>query len=146
MELVDAERTWAIQKGASSVGGRRSWTPAWPTRTTWTPPTGGCTRRPPTGASVRFLPGRDTVNSDDHPNDDEYHGTHVASTVAEGTNNGIGVAGLAFDCAIMPVKVLDEFGEGTFFEVAEGIDFAAANCRGQGHQHEPRAPTASARP
>ena len=51
----------------------------------------------------------------------------MASTVAEGTNNSIGLAGLAFDCAIMPVKVLDQFGAGTFFEVAEGIDFAAAN-------------------
>jgi serine protease len=35
------------------------------------------------------------------------------------------MAGLAFGCAIMPVKVLDQFGEGTFFDVAEGIDFAA---------------------
>jgi serine protease len=48
----------------------------------------------------------------------------VASTIAEATNNAIGVAGLAFGCAIMPVKVLDEFGEGTFSWVAEGIDYA----------------------
>jgi serine protease len=81
----------------------------------------------PDWGSVRFLPGRDTVNNDDHPNDDEFHGTHVASTVAEGTNNTLAVTGLAFDCAIMPVKVLDDFGEGTFFEVAEGIDFASAS-------------------
>jgi len=71
-----------------------------------------------------FLPGYDFVNGDAHPNDDEFHGTHVASTIAEATNNGVGMAGLAFGCAILPVKVLDAQGSGTFFDVAEGIDFA----------------------
>ena len=54
-----------------------------------------------------------------------FHGTHVASTIAEGTDNARGLTGLAFQCAIMPVKVLDEDGTGTFFDVAEGIDYAA---------------------
>jgi serine protease len=49
----------------------------------------------------------------------------VASTIAEATNNAIGMAGLAFGCAIMPVKVLDETGTGSFFDVADGIDYAA---------------------
>jgi serine protease len=57
----------------------------------------------PDFAGTSFLPGYDFVNGDAHPNDDEYHGTHVASTIAEATNNVIGVAGLAFGCAIMPV-------------------------------------------
>jgi serine protease len=48
----------------------------------------------------------------------------VASTIAEETNNTIGVAGLAFRCAIMPIKVLDANGEGDDFDVAEGIDHA----------------------
>ena len=47
------------------------------------------------------------MNGDSHANDDKFHGTHVASTVAEATNNNEGVAGLAFGCALMPVKVLD---------------------------------------
>jgi serine protease len=71
--------------------------------------------------------GFDFVNRDSHANDDEYHGTHVASTIAEATNNREGVAGLAFGCAIMPVKVLDNQGNGSFFNVAEGIDFAVQN-------------------
>jgi serine protease len=81
-------------------------------------------RKAPDWGDTTFLPGYDFVNGDTHPNDDEYHGTHVASTISEATNNAIGVAGLAFGCAIMPVKVLDEFGEGTFSWVAEGIDYA----------------------
>jgi serine protease len=54
----------------------------------------------------------------------------VASTIAEATNNGIGMAGLAFNCAIMPVKVLDDQGNGSFFDLAEGIDYAANYSEG----------------
>jgi serine protease len=72
-----------------------------------------------------FLQGHDFVNGDTHANDDEGHGTHVSSTVAQATNNSLNFAGLAFDCALMPVKVLDADGSGTYFDVAEGIDYAA---------------------
>jgi serine protease len=74
-----------------------------------------------------FVQGRDIINADDHANDDNFHGTHVASTVAEATDNAEGVTGLAFRCALMPVKVLDNNGDGSFFEVADGIDFAIRN-------------------
>ena len=57
----------------------------------------------------------------------------MASTIAEATNNGLGMAGLAFGCAIMPVKVLDAAGEGTFFDVADGIDYAAGYTEGGAH-------------
>ena len=90
------------------------------------PRTGIFYKKAPDWGDTVFLPGYDFVNGDDHPNDDEYHGTHVASTIAEATNNATGMAGLAFGCAILPVKVLDADGTGTFFDVAEGIDFAVA--------------------
>jgi serine protease len=121
---MNAERTWGIQKGQSTVavavldGGV-----AYEDYTD--PRTRQVFRKAPDWGDTKFVPGYDFVNDDSHPNDDEYHGTHVASTIAEATNNGLGMAGLAFGCAIMPVKVLDEFGEGTFFWVAEGIDYAA---------------------
>jgi len=57
--------------------------------------------------------------------DDQGHGTHVAGTVAQTTNNGKGTAGLAFCAELMPVKVLNRFGWGTLANVAEGIRFAA---------------------
>lgn len=74
-----------------------------------------------------FVPGYDFVNDDSHPNDDEGHGTHVAGTIAGTTNNNSGVAGLAYGAKIMPIKVLDGNGSGTYFDVAEGIRFAADN-------------------
>ena len=52
-----------------------------------------------------FVPGRDFFGKDDHANDDNGHGTHIAGTVAETTNNGIGVAGVAPEAAMMPIKV-----------------------------------------
>jgi serine protease len=82
-------------------------------------------RKAPDFGNTTFVPGFDFINEDAHANDDEFHGTHVASTVAEATNNAVGMAGLAFGCAIMPIKVLDANGEGSFFDVAQGIDFAA---------------------
>jgi subtilisin family serine protease len=60
-------------------------------------------------------------------NDDHGHGTHVAGTVAQCTNNGIGVAGVAFEARLMPVKVLDSNGSGTTSWLASGIQWAHAN-------------------
>lgn len=74
---------------------------------------------------TQFTKGYDFVNDDDHPTDDHGHGTHVAGTIAESTNNGVGAAGLAFDATIMPLKVLDGFGSGTSADIADAIRFAA---------------------
>jgi serine protease len=81
-------------------------------------------RQAPDLANTRFVPGYDFVHDDDHPNDDQGHGTHVAGTIAQSTNNGIGVAGIAFRCSIMPVKALDEDGVGGAFTLARAILFA----------------------
>ena len=78
-------------------------------------------------ANTNFVPGYDFINNDSHPNDDESHGTHVTGTIAQSTNNWLGVAGVAFNASIMPVKVLDAGGSGTAFTVADGIYFAADN-------------------
>ena len=78
-------------------------------------------------AGTAFVQGYDFVNNDAHPNDDEGHGTHVTGTVAQATNNDYGVAGVAFDCSIMPVKVLNETGSGTYSWLADGIYYAVDN-------------------
>jgi Subtilase family len=44
--------------------------------------------------------------------DDNGHGTHVAGTIAAKANNGIGVAGVAFNADLVVCKALDEFGSG----------------------------------
>lgn len=75
-------------------------------------------------ADTRFVPGYDFVHDDAHPNDDHGHGTHVTGTIAQSTNNLIGVAGVAFRCSIMPIKAVDEQGVGDAFTIARGILFA----------------------
>ena len=75
-------------------------------------------------ANTEFVAGYDFVENDTHPNDDNSHGTHVTGTIAQSTNNGIGVAGIAFNTAIMPVKVLNKSGSGTDAGVASGIIWA----------------------
>ncbi len=75
-------------------------------------------------AGTAFVPGYDFINNDAHPNDDEGHGTHVSGTIAQSTNNGLGVAGVAFNAALMPVKVLDAQGSGTDATLVSGIAYA----------------------
>jgi len=84
----------------------------------------GIYKQAPDLAKTRFVPGYDFVHDDNHPNDDHGHGTHVAGTIAQSTNNLIGVAGVAFRCSIMPVKAMDEQGVGDQFTVSQGILFA----------------------
>jgi serine protease len=84
-------------------------------------------RRSPDFSRHRFVRGWDFVEDDRYPNDDNGHGTHVASTIAEGTGNTIGLTGLAYGVKIMPVKVLDSEGEGDSQQIANGIRFAANN-------------------
>jgi len=78
-------------------------------------------------AGTTFVPGYDFVNDDAHPNDDQCHGTHVCGTVAQTTNNSLGVAGIAFNTSVMPVKVLNAAGSGTASQLADGLYFAADN-------------------
>lgn len=73
---------------------------------------------------VDDIHGWDFVNSDNHPNDDHGHGTHIAGTIAGLTNNSIGVAGIAWHSTILPLKVLDAGGNGTTSTIASAINYA----------------------
>jgi len=83
----------------------------------------------------RFVSPRDLIWDDDTPIDMDGHGTHVTGTLGQVTDNGVGVAGMAFNVRIMPVKVVsgmwDEiFGApnvGTDDVVARGIRYAVDN-------------------
>jgi len=78
-------------------------------------------------ADTLFVAGYNFIKGNEHANDDDGHGTHVAGTLAQSTNNNQGAAGIAFDCSIMPVKVLSRRGVGTYTDIADGIYFAADN-------------------
>ncbi|MFF5291596.1 S8 family serine peptidase [Paractinoplanes globisporus] len=73
----------------------------------------------------RMLPGHDFVNDDDDPTDDNGHGTMAAGVAAASGYNHTGIAGACWYCRILPVKVLDAKGAGSYSDIAEGIRYAA---------------------
>jgi len=79
---------------------------------------------------TKFVSGYDFVNDRDDARDDNGHGTHVAGTIAQSTNNKFGVAGIAHEASLMPLKVLSSGGGGTVADIAEAIRFAADNGAG----------------
>ncbi|MBD2138970.1 peptidase S8 [Anabaena sp. FACHB-1237] len=76
---------------------------------------------------TKMVKGYDFVNDREEATDDNGHGTHVAGTVAQTTNNQYGVAGVAYEASLMPLKVLNADGAGTVADIAEAIKFAADN-------------------
>jgi serine protease len=80
--------------------------------------------RSPDFAGTRFVSPYDFVARNSYPVDQNGHGTFVAGTVAESTNNGIGATGLAYGASIMPVRVLDAGGDGDAATIARGIRYA----------------------
>jgi serine protease len=90
---------------------------------------------PDLGPESRFVSPRDFIWNTAVPLDLDGHGTHVTGTVGQLTNNGTGVAGMAFNVRIMPVKVIDGAWDfifnspnfGTDDTVARGIRYAVDN-------------------
>ncbi len=78
-------------------------------------------------AGIEIVKGFNFVTNAVPANDDHGHGTHVAGTIAQATNNALGVAGVAFGAKIMPVKALSGEGIGTLGGVTQAIRFAADN-------------------
>jgi serine protease len=84
-------------------------------------------RRAPDLYTSRWTKPYDFVDNDRHPNDENGHGTHVTGTIAQKTNNDLGLTGLAYGVTIMPVRVLDAHGEGDAGAIARAIRYAARN-------------------
>ncbi|RME28573.1 MAG: peptidase S8, partial [Deltaproteobacteria bacterium] len=74
---------------------------------------------------ANLLPGYDFYNGDSDPTDGNGHGTFCAGTIAQNTDNGTGVAGVAPGVSILPVKVLGDNGAGDISSIANGIVWAA---------------------
>ena len=79
------------------------------------------------GVNICAITPLDVVNGDNDPVDGDGHGTHVSGTIAQATNNGTGVAGLAYNACILPVKVLGDNGSGGFADIADGVYYAVKN-------------------
>ncbi len=74
-----------------------------------------------------IVAGYDFVDDDAFAWDGHGHGTHVAGTIAQTTNNKYGVAGLAYNAKIMPLRVLNSRGFGQVSDIADSIRFSADN-------------------
>ena len=89
----------------------------------------GTYARAPVFGATQFAPGWDFVNGDAHPDDDNGHGTAMASIIAgQGSFSSAAIpyVGPAAGAIILPVKVLDSDNRGTEFWLAEGIRYAVA--------------------
>lgn len=82
-------------------------------------------KRSPDFRDGDFVRGHDFVGDDSRPNDENGHGTHVAGTIGEGTDDDVAVTGLAYGARIMPVRVLNSRGEGDSAAISAGIRWAA---------------------
>jgi subtilisin family serine protease len=81
-------------------------------------------------ASTPFVAPWDFANNDSHPNDDHGHGSHVTGTISQDTNNALGMAGVAPNSTIMPLKAMDYAGNGADGDVVEAIYHAVDNGAG----------------
>jgi serine protease len=81
-------------------------------------------RRSPDLRPSHFVHPYDFVGHDRHPDDLNGHGTHVTGTINEATGNDIALTGLAYGAKIMPVRVLDRYGDGDSVAISEGVRYA----------------------
>jgi serine protease len=119
---VDAPKAWANLIAADAPGGAGVTIAVLDTGVAYT--NRKSFRRSPDLAAAQFVPGWDFIDDDAYPLDENGHGTHVASTIAEQTNNGFGLTGLAYGARIMPVRVLDGYGDGDAITIARGVVYA----------------------
>jgi serine protease len=122
---VDAPQAWANLKADRRPGGRgvvvaildtgvayRNW---------------HAFRKSPDFAGTRFVDPYDFIAHDRFPLDRDGHGTFVTGTVAEATNNLLGLTGLAYGASIMPVRVLGADGTGDATTISKGIRYAVTH-------------------
>ncbi len=107
LEKLDVEQAWQVSRGAGVKVAVLD--------------TGVDYNHPDLAGQVLFELGYDFINHTEDSMDHNGHGTHVAGTIAALSNNSIGIAGVAPDSKIIPIKVLNRFGSGNSAGIAEGI-------------------------
>lgn len=118
--MLNLPNAWHIQKGNSNV-------------IVAVVDTGVALNHPDLAANL--VSGWDIINNNASPSDTQYvnadnqysHGTHVAGIISADTNDGMGVAGVAWNVKIMPVRVMGSDGYGTLDNITSGINWAVAH-------------------
>jgi subtilisin family serine protease len=124
LDTVPNDALWSTQWGSRLVGAPRAWDSTRGANAVVIAilDTGVDSLHPDlAGATVV---GRDLVNDDNDPADDEGHGTAVAGVIAARTNNREGQSGICWVCSLMAVKVMDSTGSGKTSTIAAGIVWA----------------------
>lgn len=75
--------------------------------------------------TLKLLPGYNFIDGNTNPSDGNGHGTHVAGIASAATNNVSGIAGMAPLASILPLRALDNTGNGTLTNIANAIIYAA---------------------
>jgi len=75
--------------------------------------------------AAKMVPGWNFYNNNSNTTDVYGHGTKVAGTAAASSNNSLGVASVAWDCRIMPIRISDTAGNATYSAMASGLNWAA---------------------
>jgi serine protease len=119
---VNAPQAWANVAADGAPGARGVTVAVLDTGVAYA--TRGPFRRSPDLSRYTFVKGYDFIAKGPYAYDRNGHGTFVASTISEETNNHYGLTGLAFAAHIMPVRVLNSQGEGEASTIAEGVYFA----------------------
>ncbi|MCA8975946.1 MAG: S8 family serine peptidase [Planctomycetes bacterium] len=74
----------------------------------------------------RIAPGGyDFVNQDNDPEADHPHGSWVSGAMCANANNGFGVAGVDWQCKVLPIKVLNSSNGGTTANLASALNYVA---------------------
>ena len=119
---INVAEAWSLAAGLGAPGGRGAVVAVLDSGVAYE--RYGRYRRAPDLRRSTFVRPYDFIGRDRHPNDVFGHGTHVAGTIAQTTNNGIGTAGIAYNAKIMPLRVLDSNGEGDSAAIARAIRYA----------------------
>ena len=122
--LLSARQQWHLMDSAT-VPGAANWTPV-----------GGPTLGAGSTVAVLdtgvtdhaqidgVLPGRDFIDNDSDPSDPHGHGTHVAGTIAETADEGVGGASVAPGSSVLPVRVLNRDGSAPYDKILAGLAWA----------------------